>query len=157
MSNKIITFEGPNAMEMIGNELAKSTEPFMGIAASMLPEWHILYAQDKNGDLIETSYIKAMLHAGGDKFVFPGNDESIAMAQNTLVKFPFLEDKVQARWVDSAKMKSQMDLFVFDDKTIFYERLDKNNIFGYMIVSQKVADTFKSLVNFLWNNANPIN
>jgi len=149
-----LVLKGEKVPERIGKILTTTTQTLTGFTFNTLANWTDCVRIDPEGKLVKNDYIKTVLRVG-DKFVFPGDDESIALVRDLLNRFPFLQDKLQPRWIDPSKLDIRMNFFAFDEKVIFYSG-SGSSIRGVLIKNKSLAQSFRSLCLFLWENANSI-
>lgn len=153
---KFILLKG-NQLKKLGPLLATATETIYGFSFGAFTLHHypgLCFRYDRKGNLIKNDYLRTVLRVG-DKFIIPGDDKKIWKAREILNKFPYLEDKWQPRWIDKKYLQIDFNLYVFGEHTIIITGKERN-LSAYVIENKAVAASFKSLSNFLWENANPI-
>lgn len=155
--SEFVVYQGTSAVLDVNKVLLKSSEPLKGFVYNF--EVSSCFDYDKNGILLDNDYLKAIKKCGGDYFVFPGNDQNILESRKVLYKNPFLGELWHPRWLPENQVKIEMNLFAFDDVIIFSElNANEKNIDSkaYVIRNQSIANTMKTISQFLYENANPI-
>lgn len=151
--SEVIVLRGPEVYDRLGTILDEPTEGYLGFTYSYHVE--VYFDFDRNGELIENDYLKTVMRVG-DKFVFPGTDETIQQTQNLLRRYPYLEGKWQPRWVDPQNFDFAINMTVVEDKTAFTHVGHEKDRFACIIKDDKLAAAMKSISLFIWNHAHPI-
>ncbi len=153
-NSDILIYRGENALDELDNLILTENKQVYGYTY----DYHVeaCFKFNKDYTLEHNSYLDVVLKCG-DKFVFPGNKESIKTVKKIFEKNPFLKNKWEPRWIDSTKFKMKINFYCFGDKIAFSLGSYKQKVFlAYVIHNKDISDSMANLSIFLWSIANPI-
>ena len=150
---EVFTVKGKNAKIMIHKHLEMSSEIITGYTPDHLTDTKVFFDFSQTNKLKMNGYMKTVIRVG-DKFTFPGYDDSIMLIKNFLLRYPVLYGKFQPRWIDPMLFSSGSSLFAFDDYTIYYDYSGQG--IAYFIKNKGIALSARSTSLLLWEYANPV-
>lgn len=152
--SNILVLRGPDAQDKLDELILAEGRPVSGLTY----DYHVTacFDYDKNYRLRENNYLQ-VVNRLGDKFVFPGHQQSIQEARELLKANPFLKGKWQPKWIAANKFKFKVNFYCFADNVAFavgsYRQKD---FLVYVIKNKDITESMRNLVEMIWEQANKI-